>query len=112
MVKGGELVLSERAVVDFYYGPFRDWLRTSVADAAAPPPFQIDRGVPLTVRLAAFDPNTQLYWFAGLRSDALEAVRARRAPEPTFRRESFTIDDGYVRSDGIAIVSSPEPSLT
>lgn len=112
VVKGGELVFSQGAVVDFYYGPFRDWLTTSVADTAAPPPFQIDRGVPLTVRLAAFDPNTQLYWFAGMRSDVLEAVQAGRTPEPTLRSQSFDIDDGYVRADGIAIVSSADASLT
>lgn len=111
VVNGGELVLSQGAVVDFYYGPFRDWLTTSVADTA-PPLFQIDRGVALTLRLAAFDPNTQLYWFAGLRSDVLEAVQAGRAPEQPLRSESFSIDDSYVRSDGIAIVSSPDSSLT
>jgi len=110
VVKGGELVLSQGAVVDFYYGPFRDWLTTSVADNAAPR-LQIDRGAPLTVRHAAFDPNTQLYWFAGLRSDVLDAVQAGRTPEQSLRGESFSIADGYVRSDGIAIVSSPEPTL-
>ncbi len=112
VVKGGELVLSaEQAVVDFYYPDlFATDQDIGCGRRGTAPCKSI--GSPSAVRLAAFDPNTQLYWFAGLRSDALEAVRARRAPEPTFRRESFTIDDGYVRSDGIAIVSSPEPSLT
>jgi hypothetical protein len=64
----------------------------------------------LTVKRAGYDAATQLYWFVGLRSDVLAALRDEPLTRP-FDGESFSIDQGHVRADGVAVVGSRDANI-
>jgi hypothetical protein len=97
------------AVRQGYYEPFRAWLSAPPDTTGGGHTLRIDRGVELTVRRAAFDASTQLYWFVGLRSDLLH-VGSETGP-PAIRNAPLALDQGHVRSDGIAVIGSPEPDI-
>lgn len=91
------------AVVKGYYDPVGEWLTE-------------DRGtttiarerVPLVVRLAGFDPVDGEFLFIGLREDALKVIQHGELPA---RLESRDLDDTFIGSDGLVIVTSRTQDL-
>jgi len=89
----------QNAIVIGYYKPIVDWLseRSTTIER---------QGIPLVMRLAGFDPADNEFIFLGLVENVLKAVRHN---ELTERLNSVDLEDAYIGTDGIAVITSHNP---
>lgn len=99
-------MLTDGAVVSGYYGPIMGWLAETQAAQRAR---SHREGHALILQRAAFDAVSNNFVFFGMTAEAFEQVQANVVPD---RRQPMKLADGYLGSDGVVIVTSPNPDLT
>jgi hypothetical protein len=96
-----ELRFESGALAKGYYGAILDWLSEGGTN--------IERGeTQLVVKRAAFDPVDNEFVFLGLTDIAMKTITHNQFPP---RRNAKDLTDTYIGSDGLAVVTSPEPLL-
>jgi hypothetical protein len=96
-----DLEVGPTTLVRAYYGPLTRWLSRQGSEVSY-------EGVPLIVGPGAFDAVANNYVFLGMRPEVYRLAQDELKPDAL---DSIRLRSAFVGSDGIAVITSPEPRL-